>query len=436
MLFCNAMNDSSIKALTSTLLSQAGITLNGSNPWDIQVHNDNFFARVIKQGSLGLGESYMEKWWSCKRLDAFFERVIRAKLEDKIKASFSLILKVLFAKLFNQQSKRRAFIVGKHHYDLGNDLYQKMLDSRMVYSCGYWKNATDLEQAQYNKLDLSCKKLKLKPGIRVLDIGCGWGSFAKFAAENYDVEVTGITISKQQGNYAKALCKGLPVQIHLCDYRELDETFDRVVSIGMFEHVGHHNYKTYMEVVNKCLKNQGLFLLHTIGINKSRPTNDEWIAKYIFPNGVLPSIAQIAKASEDFFVMEDWHSFGPDYDKTLLAWHQNFNQHWSELESKYDDTFFRMWNYYLLSCAGSFRARHTQLWQAVFSKGGVKGGYVHGATDEFGFQAVEQKVHVHDLHATILHLLGFDHTRLTYRHASRDFRLTDVYGEVVHDLIV
>ncbi len=369
------MSHSKLKLLIEELLAQAGIAVNGNQPWDIQVHNNQFFERVIKQGSLGLGEAYMENWWSCERIDLFIERVLKANLERHLKTNLRLVLKILYAKLSNRQTKHRARIVGRKHYDLGNKLFELMLDSRLIYSCGYWKNAADLEQAQLNKLELSCQKLQLAPGMRVLDIGCGFGSFAKYAAQQYGVEVVGVTISQQQYEYAKRNCADFPIEIRLQDYRELNEKFDRVVSIGMFEHVGQVNYARYMQVVDRCLKDKGLFLLHTIGLTLGHALQDEWIVKYIFPNSALPSVEQIAKATEKHFVLEDWHNFGADYDKTLMAWHANFNQHWQKLKDTYDDVFYRMWNYYLLSCAGSFRARHTQLWQVVFSKGGVPGGY-------------------------------------------------------------
>jgi len=282
---------------------------------------------------------------------------------------------MLKAKLINEQTKERSLIVGEQHYDLGNDLYELMLDNYMIYSCGYWKNATNLNEAQEAKLDLICRKLRLKPGMTVLDIGCGWGGFAKYAAEHYDVKVTGVTISKEQAKYAQEFCKGLPVTILVKDYRDVKEAFDRVVSIGMFEHVGYKNYREFMEVSNHCLKDNGLSLLHTIGSNTTVTSGDPWILKYIFPNSMLPSICQIANAFEGLFIMEDWHNFGADYDKTLMAWHERFTKNWDKVKEKYGERFYRMWNYYLLSCAALFRARQAQLWQIVLSKKGVPGGY-------------------------------------------------------------
>ena len=246
----------------------------------------------------------------------------------------------------------------------------------MIYTCGYWKDAENLDQAQEAKLDLTCRKIGLQPGMRVLDIGCGWSGFGKFAAEAYGAEVVGVTVSKEQVKLAQERCKGLPVETKLQNYEELgDEKFDRIVSLGMFEHVGYKNYRKFMEIAHRCLEDDGLFLLHTIGNNESATHTNPWMQKYIFPNGMMPSMAQIGKAAEKLFVVEDWHNFGSDYDKTLMAWHQNFEKHWPELKEKYGERFHRMWRYYLLQAAGTFRARDLQLWQIVLSKKGIPGGY-------------------------------------------------------------
>lgn len=359
----------------SELLQIADIKINGHHPWDIQIHHPALYSRVLKYGSIGLGEAYMDKWWDCERLDQFFDRIIHAHLDQKVKANYWLLMKLMLLKVINLQTKSRAFEVGVKHYDLGNDLFTAMLDRNMNYTCGYWKTATTLDQAQLDKLQLTCQKLQLKPGMSVLDIGCGFGALAKYAAEHYGVNVVGVTVSKNQCEYAQKNCAHLPVEIRLQDYRDVNSQFDRIVSLGMFEHVGHLNYKTYMSVVNKCLKDDGLFLLHTIGGNVSCVSADPWITKYVFPNGMIPSITQIGKACEGLLVMEDWHNFGADYDKTLMAWYDHFTHHWDDLKNHYDERFYRMWCYYLLMSAGAFRARDLQLWQIVFSKQGIHGGY-------------------------------------------------------------
>lgn len=366
---------SRLRVQTEQLLEGTDIEINGDRPWDIQVHDERLFARVLSEGSLGFGEAYMDGWWDCEALDEMVTRVLRQNIRSKIKPGAALLWDALHARLINRQSKQRSFEVGERHYDIGNDLYQIMLDKRMTYTCAYWLKVSNLDEAQEAKLDLVCRKMGLKTGDRVLDIGCGWGSFAKFAAERYGVSVVGITISKEQVKLGQELCQGLPIEIRLQDYRELNERFDHIVSLGMFEHVGYKNYREYFKVVQRCLKADGLFLLHTIGGNKSSTTSDPWILKYIFPNSMLPSATQIAQAAEGLCVMEDWHNFSADYDKTLMAWNQNIESHWSELGDKYDERFQRMWRFYLLSCAGSFRSRMNQLWQIVYSKNGVMGGY-------------------------------------------------------------
>ena len=343
-------------------------------PWDIQIRNDDFYERVLTKGSLGLGESYMDGWWECEKLDDFFYRVLFQKLDTRI-LSMGDSLRVLKARLINMGKPSRAFEIGKRHYDIGNRLYRHMLDKLMIYSCGYWQKASDLDQAQEHKLDLICRKLELKPGMRLLDIGCGWGGTARYAAEHYGAEVVGITVSEEQCKLAREMCRGLPVEIRLQDYRTIEGTFDRMVSIGMVEHVGVKNYPIYFKVARKHLADDGLFLLHTIGSNRSNVNADAWIERYIFPNSMLPSGKQLLEASEDQFIMEDWHNFGADYDRTLLCWFDNFNRSWKKLRAFYDARFYRMWKYYLLACAGCFRARQIQLWQILFSPNGIRGGY-------------------------------------------------------------
>ncbi|WP_279024246.1 cyclopropane fatty acyl phospholipid synthase [Gibbsiella quercinecans] len=369
-----SIQDNQWYRIAHEMLSMAGIAINGSRPFDIKVKNPDFFKRVLQEGSLGLGESYMDGWWECERLDVFFQRVINAGLERKLPHHLKDTLRIATARLVNLQSKKRAWIVGKEHYDLGNDLFTLMLDPYMQYSCAYWKDAKTLEQAQEAKLQLICEKLQLQPGMRLLDIGCGWGGLSAYAAKKFGVSVVGVTISAEQQKLAQARCAGLDVKILLQDYRDLQQQFDRIVSVGMFEHVGPKNYRTYFNVVERNLKPDGLFLLHTIGSNRTDMNVDPWINKYIFPNGCLPSVTQIAHASEGHFVMEDWHNIGADYDRTLMAWYERFQQAWPQLAARYSERFERMFSYYLNACAGAFRARDIQLWQVVFSPKGVAGG--------------------------------------------------------------
>ncbi|WP_395490446.1 cyclopropane fatty acyl phospholipid synthase [Cedecea davisae] len=367
-------NNSRWQKIVEELISPLAIDINGSGPADIRVNNPEFFKRILQEGSLGLGESYMDGWWECDRLDILFTRILRHGLDSQMPKHFSDLMRIAGARLFNLQSRKRAWIVGKEHYDIGNDLFAAMLDPYMQYSCGYWKEATDLASAQRNKLHMICEKLQLKPGMKLLDIGCGWGGLAQYAAQEYGVSVVGVTISAEQQKMAQDRCRGLDVDILLQDYRDLNSKFDRIVSVGMFEHVGPKNYNTYFEVAARNIKDDGLFLLHTIGSNETDLNVDPWINKYIFPNGCLPSVSHIAAASEKHFVMEDWHNIGSDYDKTLMAWYDNFLRCWPNIERNYDRRFKRMFSYYLNACAGAFRARNIQLWQVLLSPSGVDGG--------------------------------------------------------------
>ena len=370
------MKNDKYKRLAEKLLSMAEIQINGTHQWDVRVHDERFYKRAITEVELGIGESYMDGWWDADKLDELIYRIVRNDLQNKVKHNLKIAFQLAGFYLINMQARRRAFIIGERHYDLGNDLFQAMLDKRMNYSCAYWKDATTLDEAQENKLELICRKLYLKPGMRILDIGCGWSAFGKYAAEKYDAKVLGVTVSKEQLKLGKDLCKGLPVEIRLQDYREVNDKFDRIVSVGMIEHVGYKNYRDYFKMVNKNLVDDGLFLLHTIGEVHSLKSADAWTHKYIFPNGMLPSVAQLGKAIEGLFVMEDWHNFGADYDKTLMAWYHNFEQSWNRIKNNYSERFYRMWKYFLLSSAGAFRARNkNQLWQIVLSKNGVLGGY-------------------------------------------------------------
>ena len=356
-------------AILPSLLNEAGITINGSNPWDVQVRNEKLFSRIWREHSLGLGEAYIDGWWDCERTDQFINRLLHGKIQARIRGNLALMLQALPSLLLNLQSKARARIVADRHYNLGNDLFSAFLDPYMQYSCAFFDGTDSLEEAQLKKLEMICTKLDLAPGDHLLDIGCGWGGLARYAAEQCGCKVTGVNISKEQLAFGRESCKGLPVQFVDSDYRDITGQFDKIVSVGMFEHVGERNYATYLDVVHRCLKPDGIFLLHTIGSNSTtKGASEAWLSKYIFPNSKLPSAAQIASTAEDRFIIEDWHNFGPHYDKTLMAWHERFQNAWPQLKgSKYDERFKRMWDYYLLCCAATFRSRQTQLWQVVMT---------------------------------------------------------------------
>ncbi|TGL54666.1 cyclopropane fatty acyl phospholipid synthase [Leptospira wolffii] len=363
-----------IRDKVESLFEKAGVSFGGNSDWDIQVKDDRLYGKILSDGSLGLGEAYMDGWFECEHFDETVYRLLGNGIQNaaRVWGNISLYLQAL---ILNRQSKKRAFVVGEKHYDLGNDLFEIMLDKEMIYSCAYWKEAEDLDTAQEKKLDLICRKLKLQPGMRILDIGCGWGGLARYAVKNYGAEVIGISVSKEQLELAREKSKGLNIEYRFSDYRDVNERFDAVVSVGQMEHVGYKNYKTYMNIIDRCIEGKGLVLIHTIGSNESSTFTDPWIEKYIFPNSHLPSAAQITKSAESLFVLEDLHNFGPDYDKTLMAWYRNFESGWENIQKKYGERFHRMWKFYLLSCAGAFRSRKIQLWQFVFSKGGKEEVY-------------------------------------------------------------
>jgi cyclopropane-fatty-acyl-phospholipid synthase len=363
------------RARVARLLEESDVRLEGSRPWDPRVHDESVFRRVLAHGSLALGEAYVEGAWDCDRLDELVARVLRAGAEHRLLRTPADWLLLVQTRLFNLQRRGRAEAVAHRHYDLGNDLFEAMLDSRAIYSCGYWRSARDLDAAQQAKLDLVARKLGLEPGMRVLDVGCGWGGAARYLAEHHGVSVFGVTNSHEQALAARERGAGLPISIELRDYHEIRGRFDRVYSLGMFEHVGDRNYRAYFSTIRERLEDDGLFLLHTIGSPVTVPHQDRWIARYVFPNSMLPSASQIAAAREDLFVIEDWHNFGADYDATLLAWHANFERAWPRLAPRYGERFRRLWRYYLLTSAGAFRARRNQLWQIVLSPHGVPGGY-------------------------------------------------------------
>jgi cyclopropane-fatty-acyl-phospholipid synthase len=367
---------SGYEASVKQLFSVADIEINGNRPADIIVHDSRFYKRFLRDGRLGMGESYMAGWWDCEDLVGMFYKFFSSRqfLLAQIKNT-KIIISTLKSKFIPEGSLTRSSEIAEKHYNLGNDLYESFLDSHLQYTCGYWQDgATNLEEAQQAKLDLICRKLKIEPGMRLLDVGCGWGGLARFAAEKYGASVVGITVSDEQKRYAEECCKGLDVEIRLQDYRYLDEQFDRITTVGMIEHVGPKYHKVFFEKMRDSLKDDGLYLLHTIGFYTSKFYNP-WLTKYIFPGCWPPSLQHIASATEEVLVCEDLHNFGVDYDPTLLAWNEKFVQNWDKIKDNYDERFFRMWQYYLLSCAAGFRARFTHLYHFVFSKHGVPGGY-------------------------------------------------------------
>jgi cyclopropane-fatty-acyl-phospholipid synthase len=384
----------SSKRLIHSLLKQAdvhvfetftGNAVENARPWDIIVHHPQFYKRCIAQGSLGLGEAYMDGWFDVEAIDELVHKIIQAELHKKFKFNLSSIKIFAEALLFNRQSLKRAKQVGEEHYDIDPELYKAMLGEDEIYTCAYWKGLErkpeNLILAQQQKLNLVFNKLKVQKGMSVLDVGCGWGGTLIYGHKNFGITGTGISISKEQVQYAQNMAEsgGYPLEFRLQDYRHVHGKFDRALSIGMFEHVGKKNYRSYMKSVHTVLDDQGLFLLHCIGGFDSSSTEDPWLDKYIFPNSVLPSLADIAKASEGYFIIHDVQNFGIYYDTTLVEWNTRFETYWKsheDVQKKYGTRFYRMWRYYLLMCAGTFRARKNQLYQVVLSKPTYTGEYI------------------------------------------------------------
>ncbi len=356
--------------LMGEALARAGITVGGDAPWDVRINDPRVYQRVLRDGTLGVGESFTDGWWDCDAIDQMIDRVVRAGVQDMLTGNWVLGLHLVRARLFNRQAAR-AFEVGERHYDVGNDLYEAMLGRRMVYTCAYWKNADTLDAAQEAKLDLVCRKIGLRAGARVLDLGCGWAGFASFAAENYGANVVGYTVSREQVAWAKQHYPKLPIDIRLDDYRSATGRFDAVVSIGLMEHVGPKNHRDYMKQAVRCLVPGGIAFIHTIGGSNARTQIDPWFEKYIFPNAAIPSLGQLTTAMEDILVPEDVQNIGPHYDRTLMAWWQNFDAAWPRLRERYGDRFYRSWKFYLLVSAAYFRTRQHNLYQVVATPAGA-----------------------------------------------------------------
>ena len=367
----SALDERRAGDLVKEVLATTGVTVNGSDPWDLIVHDERLYTRIMRDGTLGFGEAYVEGWWDSPNLDQCMDRIFRARLDHALRDNWVIIAHVVRAKLFNFQMTR-PFEVAQKHYDIGNDLYEAMLDRRLVYTCAYWKDAKDLDAAQEAKLDLVCRKIGARPGMRILDLGCGWGGFAGYAAERYGAHVVGYTVSKEQVALARERYAGLPVEFRLDDYRNATGTYDAVSSIGLMEHVGWKNYRGYMELVDRCMAPDGVALIHTISGTVTRNQLDPWFDKYVFPNAVFPSLGRLGHALEELLVAEDLHNIGEHYDYTLMAWWERFDAAWPRLRARYGDSFYRLWKYYILTSAGSFRSRSLNLFQLVMTRQGTK----------------------------------------------------------------
>lgn len=363
-------------ALIRAITDPVDVGFAGERPWDLQVHNPAIYGDLLRRGSLALGEAYVRGDWDCEALDQLFTRLLGSPGSRQVSGGFLPHAQLLSAlrcqaeHWMNWQTRQRSTRVARQHYDIDHRVYAATLDSRLIYSCAHWQHADDLETAQLHKLQRICQKLELSPGMRLLDVGCGWGALAAFAAATYGVEVVGITLSQKQADFCRTHF-GDQFDVVLCDYRseQLREmgSFDRIVSIGMLEHVGRKNDRRYFETLSRLLNPDGLILIQTIGSHDTNDALDPWIDTYIFPGGRLPSAQQLSTGFEDRFLLQDWENFGFDYDRTLMAWWQNFEQSWPALQAQLQPSFDRFWRYYLLCCAGFFRSGQGQLWQLVLS---------------------------------------------------------------------
>jgi cyclopropane-fatty-acyl-phospholipid synthase len=355
--------------LVEELVVAAGVRIGA----ELKVNDPTMWGDWAGRGMLGIGESYMQGKWDSPCLDRVMSKLanLPAGAKRRIFSSWKSKAIIALASMTNAQKPSRELQVARGHYNLGNEFFHSWLDPHMQYSCASWKDAVTLEQAQAKKMELIAEKLQLRPGLRVLDIGCGWGGLGRYFIKEYGVTVTGVNISSEQVNWcrSKAAEEGLSdsFDIREMSYRDIRGTWDRIVCVGMIEHVGPKNYPEFFKICGHSLASNGLLLLQTIGSNTSREVlNDRWITTYIFPNGTLPSISQIARAVEKRLVIEDLQNLGPDYDRTLMCWHERFQR--AKPGLKLDPVFERMWDFFLLYTASGFRERKTQLWQFVMTK--------------------------------------------------------------------
>lgn len=365
----NAKIPTVTRLLLEPLLARAGVKVDGKEPWDIQVADQRFFRTVLTQGSLGLGEAYLRGWWTCNDLEELSYRLIRSGLYKTSLLLPQPVLANLLHATINQQSKEKSLRVAVQHYSLGNDVFLDFLGRHHLYSCGYFKDTDDLDVAQRQKLEKVCRLLDLRPGDRVLDVGGGWGEFARYAATQHGCEVTSINIADEQIKFAREYCKDASVEIRRCDYRDVTGRFDKIVVMAMLTHVGYKNYRGFMEVMDRCLEPGGLMLVESVGGHKSRKDCEPWINRYIFPGGVVPSLEQFDRAVAGLFARKALDEFGSSYVHTLRAWHRNFVQAWPAHRSRYDDRMRLMFEYFFLTVAGAFRAGYLLHWHLLFQKG-------------------------------------------------------------------
>lgn len=342
----------------------------------ILIKNDACFDKMFQKGELGTAESYMDGDWESNDLEYVLYTILdnHGSIVEKLKSQSWWLFYAFFVTQYKRFFSKNTLITSKQnikmHYDVGNDLYEKMLGQHMQYTCAYFHRPDmTLDEAQEAKMALIAKKLDLQPGMKVLDIGCGFGHMVNYIATRYDVQITGINISEAQLSHAKANFSRNNVRFLLQDYRDVDEKYDRIYSIGMIEHVGKANYPVYFDKCFDCLNDDGLILVHTITYSErlwiSNETNS-FIMKYIFPESELPHVSDFLQAYNNRWQLEDFQNFGMSYAKTLRSWRKNIGN-WEGLD-EYDERFRKMWNFYLQEMAAMFHHKTAGLGQFVFTK--------------------------------------------------------------------
>jgi cyclopropane-fatty-acyl-phospholipid synthase len=348
----------------------------------LNVSDDSVWYDIITKANLGIAEGYMHGKIDVDPLPLFLSLLNDTSIGTRRKEKFDVLGMVIGAIeaptqmmgwLFNLQTKELSSRVTKQHYDAGNDLYEVMLGPSMSYTCAYWKDAENLDQAQEAKFNLIMRKLELQPGMKVADLGMGWGTAAAYMHKHGKVNVTGVSLSEKQVEWAQNNLVKDGLRFIWSDYREHCEdpdivgTYDRIYSIGMFEHIGPKNYEPFFKCIKALLKPDGLAVVHTIGEPDFVAASDQFLEKYIFPGAVIPTLPMATKAFEHHFILEDFQNFGHDYSKTLAAWHVNSLKFFRENPNAYSPEFQRMWEYYLKMCEALFELRINQLWHFVLS---------------------------------------------------------------------
>lgn len=348
----------------------------------IEILDKSAWTDIITKGNLGIAEAYMHNKLKVDPLPFFISVLNDTSIGTRRKEGTDYLGMVmqavalptdLMGLLTNQQTRELSSRVTKQHYDAGNDLYEKMLGPSMSYTCAYWKDAKNLDEAQFNKMDLIRRKLELQPGMKVAELGMGWGTAANHMHKYGNVDVTGVSLSEQQVKWAQENLAKEGLRFIWSDYRDHCEdpkhmhTYDRVYSIGMLEHVGYKNYAPFFKCIKALLKPDGLAVVHSIGEPDFVSASDPFLDKYIFPGAVIPAMSTITAGFENDFILEDWQNFGFDYSLTLAAWNENANVFFKENPDKYTPEFQRMWEYYLKMCEALFVTRINQLWHFVLS---------------------------------------------------------------------